>query len=188
MSLDGRLTRPKREGQWITSAAARQYAQKLRGENDAILIGAKTLRIDNPRLSVRGAANLRQPIRVVITRSGKLPARARIFTDRNAKKSLVYRNEPLAAVLADLGKKDVVSIVIEGGGDVLGHALDQRLIDKVQVYIAPVFTGGGVLAFAGKGAQSTSTSARLDRIKFKKIGPDICVTGYPKYPAIAAGE
>src|SRR5437868_6727726 len=49
MSLDGRLTRPKREGQWITSAAARQYAQKLRGENDAILIGAKTLRIDNPR-------------------------------------------------------------------------------------------------------------------------------------------
>ncbi len=188
MSLDGRLTRPTREGQWITSPAARRDAQKLRGENDAILVGAETIRTDNPRLTVRNAGEFRQPIRVVITRSGKLPNRARIFSDRNAKKSLVYRDEPLAAVLADLGKKDVVSVMIEGGGDVLGHALDQRLIDKVQIYIAPLFTGGGVPAFAGDGARSTSTSARLDRIRFEKIGPDICVTGYPKYPQMAADE
>ena len=188
MSLDGRLTRPKREGRWITSAAARRHAQKLRGESDAILIGAETLRTDNPHLTVRGAGNLRQPIRVVITRSGKLPKQARIFADRNSKKSLVYRNEPLAAVLADLGKKNVVSVMIEGGGDVLGHALDQHLIDKVQIYIAPMFTGGGVAAFAAEGARSTSASARLDRISFEKIGPDICVTGYLKYPPTAAGE
>jgi diaminohydroxyphosphoribosylaminopyrimidine deaminase/5-amino-6-(5-phosphoribosylamino)uracil reductase len=97
---------------------------------------------------------------------------------------LVYRNEPLGAVLADLGKKDVISVMIEGGGDVLGHALDQRLIDKVQIYIAPIFTGGGVPAFGGSGARSTSESARLDRIRFEKIGPDLCLTGYPKYPSI----
>lgn len=188
MSLDGRVTRPTREGRWITGKAARQHAQQLRSESDAILVGAETVRIDNPQLTVRGTGNSRQPIRVVITRSGKLPRRARIFTDRYAKDTLVYRNEPLAAVLADLGKKNVVSLMIEGGGNVLGHALDQRLIDKVQIYIAPIFTGGGVPAFAGKGAGSTLESARLDRIKIEKIGPDLCLTGYPKYSALGATE
>ncbi|HLW35394.1 MAG TPA: bifunctional diaminohydroxyphosphoribosylaminopyrimidine deaminase/5-amino-6-(5-phosphoribosylamino)uracil reductase RibD [Chthoniobacterales bacterium] len=188
MSLDGRLTRPKKEGRWITSAASRRHAQRLRAESDAILVGAETLRNDNPHLTIRGPGNSRQPIRVVITRSGKLPRNARIFTDLHAKQSLVYRDVPLAAVLAELGKKDVVSLTIEGGGDVLGHALDQRLIDKVQIYVAPIFTGGGVPAFGAEGARSTSSSARLDRIGFKKVGPDFCVTGYPKYPPIAAGE
>jgi diaminohydroxyphosphoribosylaminopyrimidine deaminase/5-amino-6-(5-phosphoribosylamino)uracil reductase len=188
MSLDGRLTRPVREGPWITSAAARKHAQKLRSETDAILVGAETIRTDNPHLTARGAGTSHQPVRVVITRSGKLPNRARIFTDRLGKNTLVYRNEPLAAVLADLGKKNVVSVMIEGGGDVLGHALDQRLIDKVQIYIAPIFAGGGVPAFAASGARSTSESARLDRITFDKIGPDLCLTGYPKYSPTAATE
>ena len=188
MSLDGRLSRPSRGGRWITSAAARKHAQKLRAESDAILVGAETVRADNPHLTVRGARNARQPIRVVITHSGNLPRRARIFTDRHAKNTLVYRNEPLAAVLADLGKKNVVSLMIEGGGSVLGYALDERLIDKVQIYIAPIFTGGGVPAFGGNGARSTSESARLDRVTFEKIGPDLCVTGYPKYSALISPE
>jgi len=186
MSLDGRLTQPSREGRWITSAAARKDAQKLRSEVDAILVGAETIRTDNPQLTVRGVRTTRQPVRVVITRSGKLPNRARIFTDRAAKQTLVYRDEPLAAVLADLGKKNVVSLLIEGGGEVLGHALDQRLIDKVQVYIAPIFTGGGIPAFGATGTGATSESARLDRIRFDKIGPDLCVSGYPKYSSAAA--
>jgi len=186
MSLDGRLTRPKREGRWLTSYAARQHAQKLRAESDAIMVGAETVRSDNPKLTVRGMRGARQPIRVVVTRSGNLPRNARIFTDRHGKRTLVYTNEPLAAVLADLGKKDVTSVTIEGGGNVLGHALDQRLIDMVQIYLAPIFAGGAVLAFAGEGARSTAQGARLERIRFEKIGPDLCVIGYPKYAAAAA--
>src|SRR5436853_2740917 len=111
MSLDGRLTRPKNESRWITSAAARKHAQRLRAQTDAILIGAETLRIDNPRLTARGKRSARQPWRVVLTSSGKLPPRARIFSDRFAKKSLVYRNAPLASVLAELGQKNVTSVI-----------------------------------------------------------------------------
>ena len=185
MSLDGHLSRPKREGRWITSNAARQHAQWLRAQSDAIMVGAETIRIDNPQLTLRGVRGSRQPIRVVMTHSGNLPRKARIFTDRHAKKTLVYKNEPLAAVLADLGKKDVTSVMIEGGGSLLGHALDQRLIDKVQIYLGPILTGGPVLAFAGTGSGSTSDSARLERIHFEKIGRDLCVLGYPKY-AVAA--
>src|SRR5438093_7960403 len=85
MSLDGRLTRPKKESRWLTSATARRHAHRLRAQIDAILVGADTIRIDNPRLTVRSASHRRQPTRVVITRSGKIPRGAHVFTDRFAK-------------------------------------------------------------------------------------------------------
>jgi len=188
MSLDGRLTRSNAESRWLTSSAARSHAQQLRAQVDAILVGANTVRIDNPRLTVRGIRGARQPIRVVLTRSGKLPAGARVFKDRGARNTLVYRDQPLAAVLADLGKKDVTSVMIEGGGTTLGNALDERLIDKVQIYIAAAITGGGVPAFAGQGAGTTGEAARLQRVRFEKIGPEICITGYPKYTAARSTE
>ncbi|HWY52337.1 MAG TPA: bifunctional diaminohydroxyphosphoribosylaminopyrimidine deaminase/5-amino-6-(5-phosphoribosylamino)uracil reductase RibD [Chthoniobacterales bacterium] len=186
MSLDGRLTRPERESRWITSATSRQHAQTLRGQTDAILIGAETLRIDNPRLTARSRRQVRQPARVVMTRSGKLPRSARFFTDRFAKNSFVYRKMSLGVVLAELGQKKITSVMIEGGGDILGHALDERLIDKVQIYVAPIFTGGPVVAFGGRGAPRTHDGARLERVKFERIGPDIYVTGYPKYDRAAS--
>src|SRR6266568_8234599 len=91
MSLDGRLTRPKKESRWVTSATARRHAQTLRAQVDAILVGADTIRIDNPRLTVRGASHHRQPARIVITRSGKIPRDAHVFSDRFATKTRVYR-------------------------------------------------------------------------------------------------
>jgi diaminohydroxyphosphoribosylaminopyrimidine deaminase/5-amino-6-(5-phosphoribosylamino)uracil reductase len=181
MSLDGRLTRPKKESRWLTSATARRHAQTLRAQIDAILVGADTIRIDNPRLTVRSASHHRQPTRVVITRSGKIPRDAHVFTDRFAKNTCVYQNETLSAILADLGAKNITSLMIEGGGRVLGQALDERLIDKVQIYIAPIITGGPIVAFGGSGALRTHDGAHLERVRFEKIGPDICVTGYPKY-------
>jgi diaminohydroxyphosphoribosylaminopyrimidine deaminase/5-amino-6-(5-phosphoribosylamino)uracil reductase len=180
MSLDGRLTRPPHESRWLTSPASRKHAQKLRACADAILVGAKTVRADNPRLTVRGTRNSPQPWRAVLTRSGQLPRTANLFTDRWADRTLIYRNQGLKAVLRDLGKREVTSVLIEGGGDVLGQALDARVIDKVQLYLAPILTGGPVLAFAGKGAASTKTALRLTRMTFEKIGDDLCVTGYPK--------
>jgi diaminohydroxyphosphoribosylaminopyrimidine deaminase / 5-amino-6-(5-phosphoribosylamino)uracil reductase len=185
MTLDGRLTRRKGESRWISSVAARRHAQKLRAQTDAILIGAETLRIDNPRLTARSGGAGRQPLRVIMTRSGKLPRTARIFSDRFAKKSSVYQSLPFAAVLADLGQKNVTSLLIEGGGQILGHALDERLIDKIQIYVAPILTGGPVPAFGGIGAATTGKSAHLDRIRFERIGPDVCITGYPKFASPA---
>jgi len=181
MSLDGRLTRPKKESRWLTSATARRHAHTLRAQMDAILVGADTIRIDNPRLTVRSASHHRQPARIVITRSGKIPGDAHVFTDRFAKNTCVYRNETLPAILANLGAKKVTSVLIEGGGRVLGRALDERLIDKVRIYVAPILTGGPIVAFSGRGALRTRDSAHLERVKFEKIGRDICVTGYPKY-------
>ena len=181
MSLDGRLTTPLGENQWITSAAARRRARKSRATVDAILIGAETLRADNPRLTVRGSRDAKQPWRVVLTRSDRLPRDAHLFSDRFADRTLVYRNRSLTQVLQDLGKKDVTSVLLEGGGQILGEAFDSQLIDKVNIYIGAIFTGGPVVALGGKGAPSTAEAARLESVSYEQIGRDVFIVGYPKF-------
>lgn len=181
MSLDGRLTAAPSEGRWLTSSASRRHAHQLRAQVDAILVGAGTVRADNPQLTVRGVPAARQPWRVVLSRSGTLPSKARLFTDRFVDRTLVFRQIELNVLLGELGAKEITSVLLEGGGRTLGEALDGKLIDKVQVYAAPILSGGPVVAFAGNGVNSTAEAPRLDRVRYEKIGQDICVTGYPTY-------
>src|SRR6185436_15742131 len=121
MSLDGRLTRPPGEGQWLTSERSRADAMRLRSTVDAILIGAGTLRADNPRLTVRGVrgADRHQPLRVILTRRGHLPKEAHLFTDAHRSRTVVYRGKPLRAVLHDLARRGCATVLIEGGGELL---------------------------------------------------------------------
>lgn len=187
MSLDGRLSSPPHEARWITSSASRRHAQQLRAQVDAILIGAETLRTDDPRLTtrVRGA---KQPWRIVLSRSGVLPPRARLFTDRFAARTIIHGGKDLDVVLRELGEKEITSVLIEGGGEILGQALDRRLVDKVQLYLGPVFTGGPVVAFPGIGAESTAQAAQLERVRHERIEQDVCVIGYPTYNAAVSFE
>jgi len=180
MSLDGRLTRPPGEPGWITDRLARRHARELRGRVDAVLVGADTVRVDNPRLTVRGLRQARQPWRVVLTRSGKLPRSAHLFSDRFASRTLICRGKSLATVLKNLGKRGITSVLIEGGGEVLGQALDARLIDKVQLYLGPILSGGPVIAFPGRGAENTGNALHLQRVSYRRIGQNVCITGYPE--------
>ncbi len=180
MSLDGRLTRPAGESRWITGRFARRHAHQLRAQVDAILVGAETVRVDNPRLTVRGIRGARQPWRVVLTRSGKLPRRAHLFSGQLAERTLIYQGKSLASVLKNLGERDITSVLIEGGGDALGQALDTRLIDKVQLYLGPILTGGPVIAFPRRGAESAANALRLRRVSYRQIGQSVCITAYPE--------
>lgn len=183
MSLDGRLTRPPRESRWITDAAARRHANKLRAMVDAVVVGAGTVRADNPRLTARvGTRPMRQPWRVVLTRSGKLPGDARLFTDQFAVRTLIFRGKSLATVLRNLGERGVTSVLIEGGGEVLGHALEARLIDKVEIFLGPILTGGPVIAFPGRGVANAASAQRLRHVSYCRIGQSLCISGYPKAP------
>jgi diaminohydroxyphosphoribosylaminopyrimidine deaminase/5-amino-6-(5-phosphoribosylamino)uracil reductase len=149
---------------------------------DAVLVGAKTVRADNPRLTVRGLRRARQPWRVVLTRSGQLPRQARILSDKFAAQTLIYKRKSLASVLKDLGKRCITSVLIEGGGEVLGEALDKRLIDKVQIYLGPILTGGPVVAFPGEGAEETAKALRLRDIEYEQIGQTVSLRAYPDVP------
>jgi diaminohydroxyphosphoribosylaminopyrimidine deaminase / 5-amino-6-(5-phosphoribosylamino)uracil reductase len=180
MSLDGRLTRPAGECRWITDTVARRHAHQLRARVDAILVGAETVRADNPKLTVRGIRGARQPWRVVLTRSGKLPRRAHLFSDRLSSRTLIYQSKPLAIVLKNLGKRGITSVLIEGGGELLSQALDARLIDKVQLYLGSILAGGPGIAFPGRGAETVANALHLHRVSYEQIGQNVCITAYPE--------
>lgn len=183
LSLDGRLTRPPGEGQWLTGPRARADAMRLRAEVDAILIGAGTVREDDPRLTIRGVAGFegKQPWRVVLTRRGRMPKSAHLFTDAHRDRTLVYRGKPLRFVLRDLARRGCTSVMIEGGGELLGAAFDARVVDRVHFYLAPLLCGGPH-AIGGLGAGSSAASVHLENFRCRRIGPDILLTADAKYP------
>jgi len=182
MSLDGRFTRPSGEGQWLTSPHSRADAMRLRAYVDAILIGAETLRADNPSLTIREIRGFqdKQPWRVVLTRSGPLPKSAHLFTDIHRARTLVYRKKPLRFVLRDLARRGCTSVMIEGGGELLGTAFDARLVDRVHFYFAPILVGGPVV-IGGRGARATNGSAQLKNVKYLRVGPDLLLTADAEY-------
>ena len=183
MSLDGRLTRPPGEGQWLTSAASRADAMRLRAQVDAVLIGARTLRADNPRLTVRGIPGARQPWRVIVARDAAVPKDAHVFTDEHHDRTLVFRGKSLRAVLRELGSRQLTSVLLEGGGRVLGEAFDRRLVDRVQFYVAPLLAGGPVPAVGGRGVGATAEAPLLRNPRYHRIGSDLRLTAEVEYPA-----
>jgi len=187
MSLDGRLTRPPGEGQWLTSEAARADAHQLRAQVDAILIGAGTLRADNPRLTVRGVPGARQPWRIVLAGATPLPRKSHIFTDEHRDRTLVFRRQSLRSVLRELGRRQITSVLLEGGTRVFGEAFDRRLVDRVQFYLAPLLCGGPAVVVGGKGAGSTAESLALEDPVYQQIGDDLRLTARVARPARASG-
>ncbi len=180
-SLDGRITRPPGEGPWITSEAARAHSQGLRARVDAILVGAETVRQDNPRLTLRNGSLKQQPWRIILTRSGQLPAEANIFTDAYQDRTLVLRDLAFPDVLRDLAARGITSVLIEGGSNVLGQAFAARCVDEVCWYIAPRLCGGGLPVIGGPDWKS---SVALENVTLLPIGDNLCLTGRPVWPNI----
>jgi len=159
ISLDGKLTRPSGEGQWLTSEESRADAMQLRVRADAIVVGAETVRVDDPALTVRGGGvpeGKEQPWRVVLTNSGRLPEGARIFTDEWRERTLVRRGETMEAVLRELAGRGVVTVLVEGGGVVHAQLFGAGLVDEAWIYVAPLLCGAGrpLIALEAFGAGS----------------------------------
>lgn len=177
-SLDGRITRPAGEGQWVTSEAARAHARRLRPRVDAILIGAGTARADNPRLTIREGLNAhkRQPLRVILSRSGKLPAELHLFNDEHRDRTLVLNGPSLREALLELGRREVLTVLIEGGSQILGQAFAEGLVDEVVWYIAPTLCGSAGMPALG---YELPHSVALENLKVLSVGDNLCITGNP---------
>jgi diaminohydroxyphosphoribosylaminopyrimidine deaminase / 5-amino-6-(5-phosphoribosylamino)uracil reductase len=175
MTLDGRINSPPK-CRWITGEASRQDAMRLRSRVQAILVGGETVRADDPQLTVRGLPGSSQPLRVVWTRSGRLPKNARIFTDSHRDRTVVFSNVSLRSTLRALGSRGIASVLMEGGARVLGEAFDHSLVDEVYFYLAPMFTGGSVSTVGGRGAADIDHATQLVDPLFKRIGPDVRLT------------
>lgn len=206
-SLDGRIATRTGDSRWITGEESRQRVHEIRHEYDAILVGAKTAQIDNPLLTDRSGKKRRRPLlRVVLDNSlrispaSKLAETAKefptlVFTDNGdlekieilqarhiEVKQIAEGGRNLIGVLNELKKRNIQSVLIEGGATVAGAFFDAGLIDKVSFFLAPLIIGGkdAPNAIGGLGAQRLASATRLKNLEIHRHGADLEVTGYPK--------
>ncbi|NJK92402.1 MAG: RibD family protein [Blastochloris sp.] len=177
MSIDGKLTRPKGQGKWISSEKSRQDVQHLRAASDAILVGAQTARVDNPHLTVRQRRlRQQQPWRVVVSRSGQLPGKLRLFSDEYASRTLIYQNKTWNHLLKDLGRKGVCQLLVEGGAQVFRDLVRKQLINEVVLYIAPL-NFSDHLEEADLIDASILLQLPLQDTRIQRLGPDLKIQG-----------
>lgn len=200
-SLDGKIATKTGDSKWITNKKARAHARNLRGIYQAVLVGVNTILKDNPHLGTRSMPN-RDPIRIVLDSQLRTPLSAQVLRDTNiiiatgtrAPKKKVEQLKsrgiiviqfsgskiPIKSLLKELCKREIVSILVEGGGKVLGSFVEERLVDKVYAYQAPIIIGGegGVHVLGGKGVAKIRDALRLKDITHKKFGDNLLTTGY----------
>ena len=168
-SLDARTAAPDGTSRWITGPEARRDAHRLRARSDAILVGAGTVRIDDPELTVRleDGATPKQPLRVVL---GSAPPEARIHPALELSGSL-------ADVLTELGRRGVLQLLVEGGASVAHDFHAAGLVDRYVLYLAPLLFGGddGRPLFAGPGAGTIADVWRGKLVSVERLGEDLRV-------------
>ena len=165
LSLDGKMATQTGDSKWITSDAARREAHKLRASADAIIVGAGTVLADNPQLTLRHGVRGRQPWRVVVDSQGRSPLAAKLFKDANRHRTIVCTSNLSAAkwrqslallgvivlvlpvrklpvLLAELGRMEITSVLVEGGSELLGAFFDTGLVDQVAFFFAPKIIAG----------------------------------------------
>lgn len=207
-SLDGRIATRTGDARWITGEESRARVHELRHEYDAILVGAGTVRVDDPLLTDRSGRERRRPLARVIldeqlalSPDSRLARTAReapvvVFTSESANEERAARlaacgvevvrergggRDP-RAVLDELFKRDLQSVLVEGGARVAGAFLDAHLVEKVSFFVAPIIIGGDEArsAVGGAGALSVAEAVRLDEVEITRRGADVEITGYPK--------
>jgi diaminohydroxyphosphoribosylaminopyrimidine deaminase / 5-amino-6-(5-phosphoribosylamino)uracil reductase len=163
-SVDGRTAAPDGSSQWITGDEARADAHRLRAESDAVIVGAGTVRADDPSLTVRHVEG-RDPLRVVL---GKAPPGAKVHP-------AVELEGDLDGVLDELGRRGVLQAVVEGGPTVAGEFHRAGLVDRYVIYLAPALFGGddGRPLFAGPGAPSIDDVWRGRITNVERLGADL---------------
>jgi diaminohydroxyphosphoribosylaminopyrimidine deaminase/5-amino-6-(5-phosphoribosylamino)uracil reductase len=170
LTLDGRIAAADGSSRWITGEAARADAHRLRACSDAVLVGAGTVRSDDPALTVRLDDDTdvsRQPLRVVL---GTAPAGARV-------QPAIEMRGDLDAVLDELGSRGALQVLVEGGARVAHDFHAAGLIDRYVFYLAPALSGGddGRPVFAGPGAANIEEFWRGHLVSVERLGDDLRV-------------
>ncbi len=204
MSLDGRIATLGGDSKWITGDEARKDAHRLRATCDAVLVGAETARLDEPKLTVR-LVDGDDPLRVVLDTNASLDADSPIFGDG----SVLFHGEAadrerleaikatgarvicapmdggrlrLSVILAELAQLGVVSLLVEGGGQVHASFLEERFADEACFYVAPKIVGEGRSVISTPSVGSISESWSLARPQITKLGDDVRICGRINYP------
>jgi diaminohydroxyphosphoribosylaminopyrimidine deaminase/5-amino-6-(5-phosphoribosylamino)uracil reductase len=202
-SLDGKIATASHDSKWITNEKARAYARDLRGQYQAILVGINTIIDDDPHLGVRSPGKT-DPLRVILDNTLRVPLESQALRDGNvlivttkratpeAQKTFTDRNIPLyicpgnritlAEVMKELVRRNIMNVLVEGGGTVLGSFVDAQLIDRVYAFYGPLIIGGAesITAIAGRGAPTINQSLHLANLTYKQLDDTVLISGSVK--------
>ncbi|HKH71061.1 MAG TPA: bifunctional diaminohydroxyphosphoribosylaminopyrimidine deaminase/5-amino-6-(5-phosphoribosylamino)uracil reductase RibD [Vicinamibacterales bacterium] len=177
-SLDGRIA-IKGERTSLTSAPALRHAQYMRAQVDAIAVGSETVLVDDPLLTAREVYRERPLTRVIFDRRGRVPSTARIFSTLSAGPVAVVTSSKLVDAMTNLADRGIQSLILEGGAAMHAAAWDARVIDYVQLYVAPVWLGPeGLPLLEGR----DFSPASLVEQRVEQLGPDVLIEGYVHRP------
>ena len=195
LSLDGRIADHTHSSRWITGPEAREEVQALRRTADAIMVGAGTVRRDNPSLWPRPDGK-RNPWRVIVAGHGPLPLKAQVFTDEHADRTIVAapkgwqpacarkirqtgatvlelpRIRFLQAMGRELGRRDILKVLCEGGGILAGELLKAGLVDELCIYLSSMMIGGPIGA-TGTFHWLLDQAPRFIRKECRPVGKDL---------------
>lgn len=211
MTLDGKIATASGESQWITGTRSRAEVHRLRSEVDAVLVGVGTVLADDPSLTARVGRDLRklasrQPLRVVVDSSLRIPPKAQILSRQQQAKTLVATTDladparkrallkrgievlalpsvhgkvSLPALMRALGRRGVTSLLGEGGGELHAAMLKAKLVQHVRLYVAPMLLGGDDAknVIGGKSPVRLASALRLRNVKTRSIGEDLVLEG-----------
>lgn len=200
-TLDGKIATSTGESKWITGEAARRHVHKMRSAVDAIMAGSGTIIKDDPELTVRLAKG-KNPRRVILDSSFSVPLTSKVFkgeapivfTTKAASAEKIEKACGLGAeviilpkikdgvdikkALQELGKREITSVLVEGGGRLAASLLKNGMADKLALFLAPMLIGAeGLPSIGGLGVKALNKAIRLKSISSKMIGSDILIEG-----------
>jgi diaminohydroxyphosphoribosylaminopyrimidine deaminase / 5-amino-6-(5-phosphoribosylamino)uracil reductase len=215
LTLDGQISLRASSATWITSPASRKEVQRMRHAADALLTGIGTVLADDPRLNDRsGLPRRRRLLRVVLDSRLRLPLRSELV--RSAENDLlVFTGESPASkkaraliragvevvrlrtrrghidlrdVIRELGRREILSVMVEAGAELNGAMLEAGLVDKMVLFYAPKIMGGSGVPMARIPSRLFAKSPALTDLKLRTCGPDFVVEGYFHPPAAPRGR
>ncbi|HEV7187206.1 MAG TPA: bifunctional diaminohydroxyphosphoribosylaminopyrimidine deaminase/5-amino-6-(5-phosphoribosylamino)uracil reductase RibD [Blastococcus sp.] len=175
-TLDGRVAAADGSSRWITGPVARAAVHRLRATCDAVVVGSGTVLTDDPQLTVRdehGRDAERQPLRVVVDRSGRVPGKARVHDDAAA--TVVSSAGDPAALLAELFARDVRRVLLEGGPTLAAAFLRAGLVDEAVIHLAPKLLGAGPSLVSDLGIQAIDQALELSITEVTLLGGDVAI-------------
>lgn len=186
-SLDGKIATRRGESKWISSPESRRFVHTLRAQVDAIMVGANTVLMDDPLLTVRGSTHKARcgrqaPIKVVLDPHRRVPKTARIFSAESPGETILVRENKkgkidLHKLMRNLARRGITHILLEGGGATIAEALRQKVVDRLIFIIAPIVIGGrdAPTAVEGEGARRLKEALRFGRTTCRQSGRDYVI-------------
>ncbi|MBI5604148.1 MAG: bifunctional diaminohydroxyphosphoribosylaminopyrimidine deaminase/5-amino-6-(5-phosphoribosylamino)uracil reductase RibD [Deltaproteobacteria bacterium] len=208
VSLDGRIATRTGDSKWISNERSRLLVHRLRNEVDGVLVGVGTVMKDDPLLTVRlPKGKIKDPLRIVVDPRLRLSNKSQILNDPDKtlivtgdqvpfgkKKGFLSKGVDILSLpeqegrisikdlLTDLGRRGLISLLVEGGAEVYGSFLSERQVDKLILFVAPLLIGGqkakGMIG--GQGVASITEALRFKEMKVKSLAGDILVEAYPE--------